>query len=353
MGSAGGSKKIMKRIRNVTITTAVKRCSRGLCSRQIFVDALRRLKIAGYYSLFSIAYCLLHVACLYSATTAEFLRLNPSAASSGGGGTSLAIEGTADSVFLNPVLLASLEKNELSGSYVAWIQNVRYGSFSYAQKLGETTLGFGVLHLGVDGIEGRDDKGVILSEKLSVSNSVFVVAHTRRIRDNFFVGGGLKIFNQSYAGVGNTGAVIDIGAFSNFLKNINWFAALRNLGHSVDGQNMPLDFTVGASYLVGNMPLKFIAEAQNPSNLYLKPRLGVEYNLDALDTVFRLGYEYKRGDVFSGLGGGISFRMNLKPTETLLEENRLKNELALRFDYALGTLGELGVTHRVGISVGF
>ncbi|MDI6757856.1 MAG: hypothetical protein QME32_07545, partial [Endomicrobiia bacterium] len=329
-------------------------------------------------------------------TTAEFLLINPSARSSGAGGAS-SFAGEADSLFLNPSLLAARRydgKTKISAGYSAWTQNTNFGSFAGAFPFGErSAFGIGVLRLGAGGIEQRDVSGALVNGNLSVSNTAIVISCARAfgaksptaeeenhgsarsdLQSKFSLGASLKFISLDYAsssdGASVSAAALDLGAAGNISSDGKTMiaAVASNIGADINNQKLPLDFRLG----IARSPSKSLtisAELEYPVHLDIKPKIGAEYSFyDETKRSFslRLGMERIKGlssggglsDVSFSVGGG--FRMPVgRPSsdgETLIKENDIMaaRPFDISIDYAFTTLGaDLAPAHRISIGIDF
>jgi len=71
--------------------------------------------------------------------------------------------------------------------------------------------GLSVHHLGITGIERRDDQNVVVDPGLTSSETEITLAYGRRVGDAFALGGGVKLQRQTLAGLSGSGLGADLG----------------------------------------------------------------------------------------------------------------------------------------------
>ncbi len=132
------------------------------------------------------------------------------------GGAYAAVADDASAALWNPAGLAALKRRHvqftgsnligmgfseqyLSVAYPHW----RHGNVSVTVRL-----------FGVDGIEHRDDRNVLLGDDLKDQEFEVLLAYARPLRSGLSVGGGFKLQRQSLAGYSGGGVGIDLGVLA-------------------------------------------------------------------------------------------------------------------------------------------
>ena len=129
------------------------------------------------------------------------------------GGAFGAVADDASASLWNPAGLARLDRRQFqmthtslfgmgfSEQYMAAVYpHWRYGTFAVTVRL-----------FGVDGIEHRDDRNVLLPDELQDKESEIGIAYGRAVGGGVFVGGVLKMQRQSLAGYSGGGTGLDLG----------------------------------------------------------------------------------------------------------------------------------------------
>ena len=129
------------------------------------------------------------------------------------GGAYAAVADDAGAALWNPAGLAGLDRRRIdfSGTNLVGMGfSERYLSLAYPHwRHGNFSLTLRIF--GVDGIEQRDDRNLLLADDLQDQELELVLAHARRLRPGLSVGGGLKLQRQSLAGYAGTGLGLDAG----------------------------------------------------------------------------------------------------------------------------------------------
>ncbi|MFO7608821.1 MAG: PorV/PorQ family protein [Candidatus Krumholzibacteriia bacterium] len=129
------------------------------------------------------------------------------------GGAYGAVAGDATALFWNPAGLARAERVALQASHTDLI-----GLGFYEQqgalvlpggRLG--TFAFGFRRFGVDGIEGRDDRGTLTADDLTDAESELSVGFGRGLGEALTLGAAFKLQNHELAGASGSGMGLDLG----------------------------------------------------------------------------------------------------------------------------------------------
>lgn len=129
------------------------------------------------------------------------------------GGAYAAVANDASAALWNPAGLAALERRRLEATHTDLFgmgyseQYLSLGLPSW--RRGATSLTVRVF--GVDGIERRDDRNVLLGADLKDRETELILAHARRLRPGLDLGLGLKMQQQSLAGYSGGGFGLDLG----------------------------------------------------------------------------------------------------------------------------------------------
>jgi hypothetical protein len=266
----------------------------------------------------------------------------------------------------NPAGLASIQGREFTFMHAEWFEGVRYESLAYAQPVGN----FIVVGGGVDFLlSGTIDRTTFLDPDAGAregpENFAFTVGDTFTA-NNFVVTGAaaIDISGMRWITVPNvkaginirmlmqaidkdslSSAVIDIGGMWSPLFAPKLTVALvgQNVGPTMDGKLPPVNLRLGASYRMLKDALLLASDYYQPVDNYGRLSLGAEYWYRKLICV-RGGYKFQ-GKIdlndyethgLEGIALGAGFRYQI-----------------VTVDYAFASLGFLGATHRVSLTVRF
>jgi len=298
------------------------------------------------FALFSIVF---NTGLFAEIPTAEFLRINPSAVSSALGGSYVGYAGKIDSVYSNPAGLYSLKSQQLTATWVEYIQDVNLASFAYARPLGKNVFGVSVLYLGFSGLQVYNSSlAKMPGETAGMTNYSIGVSYARQILEDFGAGVTIKDVSQNYYDVTSNGVAVDAGA-SYKLSNFVFGLSALNFGPEIDGQKLPSSVRAGAVFTCPKNPLNVSIEAEKPLYTNFKAKAGAEYAIISKILV-RGGYEYIKGaDSMTGISGGLGFKTAWK--DGFLGETA--RDVGISIDYAFTYFGELGNIHKISFGCNF
>ncbi|MBU8869430.1 MAG: hypothetical protein KOO60_01030 [Gemmatimonadales bacterium] len=129
------------------------------------------------------------------------------------GGAYAAIADDASAVIWNPGGLGWLQRREFQASHTNLIGlgfNEQYASFvlpSWRWGVGSFTF----RRFGVDGIEQRDSRNLLLADDLTYAETEFTLAYGRQLATAWALGGGLKLRRHCLGDFNDSGLGIDLG----------------------------------------------------------------------------------------------------------------------------------------------
>jgi tetratricopeptide (TPR) repeat protein len=136
------------------------------------------------------------------------------------GGAYVAVADDASAAVWNPGGLGWVERREFQASHTNLIGlgfSEQYASFVLPSwRWGVAALTF--RRFGVDGIEQRDGRNVLLDDDLSDQETELVLAYGRKLGEAWSVGGAVKMQRQSLAGYAGAGYGLDLGLLCQPLK---------------------------------------------------------------------------------------------------------------------------------------
>lgn len=278
----------------------------------------------------------------FAAETASFLELpvGARAAALGGAGTALADDATA--LYWNPAGLAGLEKRDAAFSHAELSESTRLDFGGYAQPGAGGVLGAAFTYLSHGALSGRDAAGRPTGS-FGASDAALALGYARR-EEVGAAGVTLKYLRSHIAEAEAQSLAVDAGVRRQD-GALTTALALRNIGPGLryaDQKNdLPLAAAAGVGYKRGALLLGLDYE--------YRPRVGQNdagagAEWEAKPGVYlRAGYSTKGAigggsslDAAKGLAFGLGVRLG-----------------ALRVDYAVKPMGELGRAHRFDVGCRF
>ncbi len=259
----------------------------------------------------------------------------PRAAALGESFTGLADD--ASSVYWNPAGLAGLVDYHIALSHHQWFADATDEVGHAALPAGPGILGFGLVYSGEPGIERWSNEN-LPGDTFSTWNGLLTAAYGVTLFDRYQVGAAVKGLVEDLNIARGFGAAVDLGGLMRPGPGLGFGFAVRNLGTmSFPGgpEKLPTELAAGASYSVRGVTglLDVVVPFDNSVNL----RAGVEY-APIKEFCLRLGYRTGPEDL-STLGGLAGLTAGLGV--------RYQN---FGLDYAVVPYGQLGLTHRIGLS---
>jgi len=288
-------------------------------------------------------------------TGVPFLKIAPGARAVGMGEAFVATADDATALYWNPAALLQVKGNQMTYMHNFWFQNVNYDYIGYVQGLRSSEEEkFGIsaimLHSGEIPRTLEDGSGNYAGtgNAFIAYDLAFTLSYAWKIRKNFNMGTSLKFIRSAIDDVVGYALAADLG----FL-----YIPTSKLTIGINAQNAVLPVPI--KYYRGNTPVS--ASHSLPMNIKIGGAyefnenliLGMDVNIPTDNKInFHIGAEYWYGnfalrlgyktdfiqdiDVLSGLSAGLGFRWQ-----------------NYQIDYAFVPYGDLGMTHRVSLSLRF
>jgi hypothetical protein len=318
-------------------------------------------------------------------TGAPYLNLSVGARPSGMGEAYTAVVDNVDAVWWNPGALVKVQNPQFG-----LMHNMNFGGTSYeylaigfpAEQLGLDiwgTIGITALLIGVedvaitkesfDTISGNylySDYQASLNQEYGAGGTVLALSYSWQAAKMFAVGATIKVINQKVALEEAWVPALDIGILSNTnMKGFDLGLVFQNVSfmqmNQVDGAPnapLPLNLKFGIGYKLDRL---FTPETDprdklafgidgilplQPANMPFKLCIGLEYMLNLGDNILkpRVGYRFNGKDFISDLGplAGLTAGFGL---------SRNFDGLDVALDYAFIPYGDLGMSHRMGLTI--
>lgn len=273
-----------------------------------------------------------------------FLTLDVSARSSGMGGAQAALVNDVSALVVNPAGLRHLVRPSVALFHASYIDSSFYDFAGFGRRFGKAgAFGVGAQFLSQGSSEQTDVNGNTTGS-LTPSDMALSVGYAQEF-SGFILGAAGKYIQSKLVDTASDVA-LDAGVLSPPLldNQVRLAASVSNVGPPIKyqsvSQDLPTQACVGASFSpTPQWTLAGDAVFPNAGDTY--GALGVEYHVP-IDGPFavalRGGYNTQTKDLesTSGYSGGIGF-----------------NAPNFGLDYALVTLGELGLSHRFSLNFRF
>lgn len=309
---------------------------------------------------------------------AQFLKIPFDSRGSAMGNTGVSLPGGIGSIFWNPAILASIEKNEFGVLNANWFASIRLDYFGLAIANSR----FGVVGLSILSLSTPEDNVTTIyqpegtGEKWSALDLSIALSYGKKLSDDFSIGGSFKFIQQKIWHASAHTIAGDIGVlFTTPFKQARIGASLSNYGgkmklsgrdqklsvdpdpnnqgnvefinaiYETDYFALPLLFRVGISNeLIQNNTFKvtYCLDALYPSD-------GIEYLNAGLEATFLKKYNLRIGlpsftydNSIENLTLGLGLAQNIP-----------NGNSKIGFDYSLSDFGPLGTVQKIFLNIKF
>ncbi len=188
-------------------------------------------------------------------TVLNFLKLGAGARPAAMGGAYVAAASDASATYWNPAALLQIERYDVMGSHLSWIQDLRQEFVAFGAHVGKHAFGVSFLGLFSDDIQGRTETGD-LAGNFSFGDASFSGSYAYQVGE-VGLGGTVRYVRESLGsvpisvdGTSQSDFTLDGFAFDlgttwrpGFMSSLTLAAAIRNMG----GQ-LSYDFTDATSF---------------------------------------------------------------------------------------------------------
>lgn len=264
-------------------------------------------------------------------TVLNFLKIGAGARPEAMGEAFVAVADDASATYWNPAGLLGIQRNNVLGSHLEWIQDLRQEYLAFGARRGRHAVGISFLGLYTDDLEGRTTTGEPAGS-FGFSDNAFSASYAFAVTEDFGVGGTARYVRESLVSVpievdGSSesdfvldGIAFDLGgSWRTPFAGLTAAAVVRNLGGQVsyDFDNagsfdLPttlqagvayrrLDFTGGSLTLAGD----FVAARGDDGAV----RVGAEY---AYRGQFLVAAGYKSGLENENISFGLGYTRKIQ-----------------------------------------
>ena len=269
---------------------------------------------------------------------AAFLKLPACAEDAALGEAAVGRGGGAMAALRNPAALAGNEAPAFAFGHALLMEDISYDTLGGAVPLGPGALGFGAQYLRYGALDLVDNTGSVRGG-LSPRDSAFSLGWGMPVDPDIYVGAALKRVESRIYGSAAANA-LDLGAVVKG-EDLSVGFSVQNMGPGLkfasEASPLPVNVRLGAA-----IPYKdnwlWLVDLNFPKDGPAWAAAGGQYEFGSKSSwklQARAGYNTAAADTggLNGMTAGFG-----------LDGGRLS------FDYALRTLGVLGVTHHIGVS---
>ncbi len=287
----------------------------------------------------------------------EFLRTDFSPKSSAMGGAFVAMRGDITSLFHNPAGMAYMENRQVMASYTDYVIDIGGGVAAYSDRLpGYGQITASIIYMDYGSFDEANQFAEKTGRTYGASDLALAVSLSNFLQEGLAYGVTVK-YARSSIDVWNASALaLDFGLLYEvpFENDLFIGISLFNIGKALTAfvdtkESLPTSLRIGFAKKLEHLPLEFNASLNdvnvNAGSVWEHLRrfsVGGEFTLSQMLRL-RLGYDNElhsslktdSGAGFSGVNIGFGLYWN-----------------EYRLDYGFSSFGDLGNTHRFGISAG-
>ena len=284
-----------------------------------------------------------------------FLSVDFNARSSAMGGAYLAMRGDVSGILHNPAGMSYAQERQFGFDYVNYLLDISGGQAAFTHRLeGHGQITGIVSYFNYGKFEETTEFASKTGNEFGANDIALAISYADVLEDMFSYGVTLKYIHSKIDVYTAAAMALDFGLIyaAPFEDDLYFGLSLLNLGKPLGAfistrEDLPLSLRLGMTKKLAHLPLEFNI-ALNDLNVdenafwdrFKKFSLGGEFTLSELLRL-RLGYN---NDIHSGLDTGTGAGFSGVSMGVGIYYNKY------RFDYGYSSFGDLGATHRIGIS---
>ena len=282
-------------------------------------------------------------------TAYGFLKIDPSARSTGMGGAFVGLSNDESALYYNPAGLVQIETKRFFTTYNNYLTDIQSGFLGYVHPYSENIrLGLSICYFNYGSFIKTDGQGTNLGT-FGASDFALALSIAKRISPKFSLGGTGKLIYEKFDKYSSDALALD-GGFLYVLGDgrTRIGGVGQNIGVQLKGATqsfkdpLPASIKLGISHHMRELPLIITIDATKPFDN---------------DIFFNLGGEFTALKPLYLRVGWSSFGKNFK---TDSDKDNLAGFAAgfgvtwkvYRFDYAYSSYADLGGVHKISISGG-
>lgn len=307
--------------------------------------------------LFIFVFCLMYTGLTATTSPYYFLRYSQSARSAALAGAFVAMPNDAAAVCYNPASIATVKDKHFSTTFLKHVLDINSGLVSYVKNIENYgTFAGSVVYSNYGSFDYADELGNLSGSTFGSNDLAFTVSYADDLDSNLYWGASLKFIHNSIEKYSSSAMAVDIGLLYCIPnKNINIGLSILNAGTQLstfDGTNedLPLDVRLGINHRLKGLPLLLnfsfhhLADEEDQFfDKFLNFSIGGEFYFGKYVQV-RLGYDNQirrqtsaeTNKKLSGFCGGLGIVTN-----------------SFTFDYAAAQVGASAMLHRFSLGLEF
>lgn len=260
-------------------------------------------------------------------------------------------------VFFNPATVQSVEKSDLSLTFIKHVSDINSGAAAYVMKdaWNGGSFAFSTAYTSYGDFDRANSQG-IKAGTFSGGNFVFGGTYSNELDTNLFYGVTAKVIYMTLEQANSSAFAMDAGLLYKIpSQRVNVGVSILHAGSQMqtfDGtkESLPLDIRIGVNHRLRGLPLlvnfSFSRLADEESKFFdrfLNFAIGGEFYLTKSQTIVaRLGYDnmirrtsHKDNKSLTGFSGGVG--INISPNMSV--------------DYSISQWSIPAYLHRIGINI--
>jgi hypothetical protein len=285
----------------------------------------------------------------------EFLKIDFNARSSAMAGAFLGMRGDVSGILHNPAGMSYADTRQFNFNYVNYLLDIGGGQVAYTQRIsGHGQISGLISYFNYGEFDETTEFANKTGNTFNAHDIAFAVSYSDVLEEMFSYGATLKYIHSKIDMYSASAFALDLGLIyeAPFQKDLYFGLALLNLGQPISAflstkESLPLSLRLGLTKKLEHLPLE-LNIALNDLNVkeedfwarLKKFSLGGEFTISQLIRL-RLGYN---NDVHQGLDTGTGAGFSGVSVGLGLHIS------SYRFDYGFSSFGDLGATHRIGLT---
>ncbi len=286
----------------------------------------------------------------------SFLRYVSGARASGLSGSFMAVENDPSALYFNPATIRTVDEKPLSITFLKHVLDINSGNLSYTHHTKENgSIAVSIGYTSYGSFDYADKLGNRDGRTFGASDFLFGATYSNELDKNFYYGVTAKFIYTGIEEVSTTAVALDAGLLYMLADGrTNLAMSVLHVGSQITkignhSESLPLDFRLGFNHQLQGLPILFnlslhhlADDADGFFDRFKRFNVGAEISIGEHIQV-RLGYDNEARSLTSaeidkgltGFSGGIGVKTDL-----------------LNFDYGFTRYGSSVNLHRFSIRLG-